>query len=77
MGLEWGVWKVAAYIRMHFQNVHFCVLDMDWGCGILTPHATQDLYPSIPFEQMDWDYYITNRQQLLNIITVKEWIETF
>jgi hypothetical protein len=76
---EWNgdVWKAAAYIRMHFQDVHFCVLDMDWGCGLITPHATQNLYPSIPMEQLDWDCYINNKEQLLNIVSAESWIRTF
>src|SRR5579883_1462845 len=53
-GQSWNgdVWKAAAYIRMHLPNVHFCVLNMDCGCGILTPNSTQFLFPSIPIELM-------------------------
>lgn len=68
------VWKAAAFIRMHLANVHFCVLDMDWGCGILTPNSTQPLFPEMPIEYMDWNYYIQNRKQLLNIKSVEEWL---
>jgi hypothetical protein len=70
------VWKAAAYIRMHLKDVHFCVLDMDWGCGILTPHSHQTLFPELPISNMDWDYYIKNKQQLLNVKSVEEWIST-
>ena len=76
---DWNgdVWKAAAYIRMHFKDAHFCVLDMDWGCGLITPHSTQNLYPSIPIGQLDWKYYIDNRDELLNVVSVNDWIRTF
>jgi len=76
---EWtgDVWKAAAYVRMHFQDVYFCVLDMDWGCGLITPNTTQSLYPSIPIKELDWDYFIQHRDQLLNVIPVNDWIQTF
>jgi hypothetical protein len=50
------VWKAAAYIRMHYENVDFCVLDMDWGCGVLTPNSTQRIFPALLIEDMGWDY---------------------
>lgn len=70
------VWKAAAYIRMHFQDVHFCVLDMDWGCGILTPNSSQTLYPAIPIEEMNWTYYVNNKNKLLNVTKVENWVKT-
>lgn len=70
------VWKAAAYIRMHYPNVHFCVIDMDWGCGILTPNSRQTLYPSVPINELDWNYYSTHRHQLLNIVYLKDWLKT-
>ncbi len=71
------VWKAAAYIRMHFKDVHFCVLDMDWGCGILTPNSSQNLYPAVPIERLDWAYYIQNKHNLLNIVKVEDWVKSF
>ena len=67
-------WKAAAYVRMNWDGVHFCVLDMDWGCGILTPNSTQRLYPARPIENMDWDFYVANKKDLLNIKTVEDWL---
>jgi len=69
-------WKAAAYIRMNFSDVHFCVLDMDWGCGILTPHSSQVLYPYAPMNDLDWDFYVSHRDELLNVMKVKNWIES-
>ena len=70
------VWKAAAYIRMNLSNVHFCVLDMDWGCGILTPNSTQQLYPVVPIQNMDWNFYLKNKIPLLNVISVEQWMKS-
>ena len=67
-------WKAAAYVRMHLENVHFCVLDMDWGCGVLTPNSRQQLYPARPIENMDWQFFVNNKVALLNIKTVENWL---
>jgi SAM-dependent methyltransferase len=74
---DWNgdVWKAAALIRMHAGDVHFCVLDMDWGCGILTPDSTQTLFPATPVENMDWNFYVQNKKQLLNVVSVEEWVK--
>lgn len=71
------VWKAAAYIRMHLKDVDFCVLDMDWGCGILTPNSQQTLFPEFPISKMDWEYYVKNKRQLLNVKSVETWLRDF
>lgn len=70
------VWKAAAYVRMNWPNVHFCVLDMDWGCGVLVPNSSQQLFPARSIEEMDWDFYITNRDKLLNVKSVEGWLKS-
>ncbi|MGC1878450.1 MAG: class I SAM-dependent methyltransferase [Rhabdochlamydiaceae bacterium] len=71
------VWKAVAYMRMHLEDVDLCVLDMDWGCGILTPNSHQTLIPELPISNMDWDYYAKNKQQVLNVKSVEEWVKNF
>ena len=68
------VWKAAAYARMHYNPIHFCVIDMDFGCGVITPGITQTLAPEVPFENLDWNFYINNRKKLLNIVSLESWI---
>lgn len=75
-GWNGDVWKAAAYLRMHVENIGFCVLDTDHGCGIVVPQSTQSLYPAIPLEKLDWDFYVKNRNELLNVISLEEWLST-
>jgi hypothetical protein len=70
------VWKAAAHVRMEIENVHFCVVDMDWGCGILTPNSSQTLFPYTPKEQLDWNFYQLNRNTLLNVLSLEQWIQS-
>ncbi len=70
------VWKAAAFIRMNLNNVHFCVLDMDYGCGVLTPNSSQVLFPARSIENMDWNFFVQNRNQLLNVISVENWVKS-
>ncbi|WP_420422344.1 class I SAM-dependent methyltransferase [Simkania sp.] len=69
------VWKAAAHIRMHMPDVYFCVLDMDWGCGIVNPSFGQETYPYVPFNDLDWNFYVENRDSLLNVKKVEDYIQ--
>ena len=73
-GWNGDVWKAAAYLRMHVDNIGFCVLDMDHGCGVVVPQSTQRLYPAIALEKLDWDFYLKNRNELLNVISLEHWL---
>lgn len=68
------MWKAAAYVRMHFDSVNFCVVDMDWGCGILVPNSDQVLFPARTIEAMDWKFYVENRNELLNVVSLEDWL---
>ena len=70
------VWKAAAQIRMHYPDVHFCVVNMDWGCGILTPNSDQILYPAVSFQDLDWNYFVKHRYALLNVVTLENWLNS-
>ena len=57
------VWRASAHIQVSFPNIHFCVLDIDGGCGLMEPDTAQSLYPPIPLER--------------NIVKLEDWIHTF
>ncbi|MBI3236568.1 MAG: class I SAM-dependent methyltransferase [Chlamydiales bacterium] len=73
---EWtgDVWKAAAYVRMHYDDVHFCVINMDWGCGVITPGKGQKVFPPTSIENLDWDFYVRNRKELLKIVSLESWL---
>lgn len=75
---EWNgdVWRAIAYIRMTRPDVHVSVLNMDYGCGVFHKAKTpQQLYsPKLSLEEMPWSLYTENRNQLLNVIKVQDWL---
>lgn len=76
-GASWtgDVWKAAAFIRMNIKNVNFCVIDFDCGCGVLIPNSTQECFtPRIPQDSLDWNVYLNNRNKLLNVVKIEDWI---
>lgn len=68
------VWKAAATIRMVKDTVRLCVIDMDWGCGVLIPKKSKKLLPRVSFEELTWDYYCSHRNELLNVVSLEQWL---
>ena len=68
------VWKGIMYVRMNYDNLFFYTLNMDYGCGIIEPFKNQKLYSTTPLEDMDWDFYISNKDNAFNITEVEDWL---
>ncbi len=65
------VWKGISHLRMTREDLEIKVVDTDYGCGIIK-RGSQKLYPKIEFEDMDWNYFSKNRNNLMNVISVEE-----
>ena len=74
--LSWtgDVWKAAAYVRMNYSHVKLCVLDMDFGCGVLKIEHETNLFSNIPLKQLNWSFFQKNRNELLNVVSLEDWI---
>ena len=70
------VWKAAAYVRMNYDHVKLCVLDMDWGCGVLKIEHEPNLFAKTPLHLLDWNFFVSNRNQLMNVASVEDWINS-
>jgi hypothetical protein len=68
------VWKAAAFVRMNFDHVQLRILDMDWGCGILEVKYEPNLYPNTPLQNLDWNFFVQNRDELLNVTSLEDWL---
>jgi hypothetical protein len=66
------VWKAIATLRMNRKDLFVCVIDMDCGCGIVK-RGKQILFPP-SHEEMNFKFLDNNRKELLNLITVKEFL---
>jgi hypothetical protein len=73
------VWKAWALLRMSRSDLKMCVIDTDWGVGIIE-RGSQQLFRQVDFSNLTWDFYVTNRQLLLNLISLEnfqQWLKSF
>ena len=64
------VWKSFVDFKAHHPQVKCCVVDTDFGVGVIqnNPNKTTTIHANI----WDWDYFDSDREQLLNLITWDE-----
>jgi hypothetical protein len=69
-------WKATALLRMIYKDLEVEVLDTDCGLGVVRK-GKQELYPLVKPEELTFDYYLTNRCDLLNITDVFSFIKRY
>lgn len=76
---EWNgtVWRSAVKIRCTEPSLTLRVVDVDYGCGILTrgasaPYAHADLGTCLR-----WDYFAAHRTEIMNLIPVDEFARIY
>jgi hypothetical protein len=69
------VWKAFARLRMTRPDLAMCVVDTDWGVGVVT-RGSQDLFPAIPDEDLTYAFLDSHRKELLNLVTKEEFPST-
>ena len=67
-------WRATARLRMDNPDVSVRVLDTDCGLGIVEK-GSQDLYEKVPHSQLNFDFYIENRVDMLNIISTFDFVK--
>jgi hypothetical protein len=66
-----NVWKAWAWYRMNRPDLSMCVVDVDFGCGIIK-RGSQKLFPKYNSE-LNYDFLEKNRKVLLNLISWTDW----
>ena len=69
------VWKAWVEARCVHRNLSMAVVNTDWGVGIIQRGA-QALYPGNP-EEIDYQKFNADREALLNLISVEEFIQNY
>jgi hypothetical protein len=67
------VWKSLVRLRTERSDLSVCVVDIDWGCGIVR-HGSQTQLPNTQNEPMTYSYLDKHRVKLLNLISYSTWI---
>lgn len=61
------VWKAIARLRMSRADLAVCVVDTDWGVGVVA-RGEQELVPSVPDEELTFELLDRRRAELLNLV---------
>jgi hypothetical protein len=65
------VWKGISELRMTREDLEIKVIDTDYGCGLITK-GNQKLYPKVLLEDLNWNFFYNNRNNLMNVISVDQ-----
>jgi hypothetical protein len=61
------VWKAVAKLRMTRPELAICVVDTDWGVGVIA-RGRQELFPAVPDSQLSFEFLDEHRRELLNLV---------
>lgn len=75
-GGEWtgDVWKAIKNIRIKYDNLIISTVDTDYGCGIIQRGVSNKYIPN-ETEHDNYEYYVKNRNDMLNVISVNEFMQ--
>lgn len=73
-GKPWNgdVWKAFADLRSNRADLRMYVIDTDWGCGVVR-RGSQTTYQR-PEEGWTWEHFQQHRDELMNVVTVEEFL---
>lgn len=70
------VWKAFVQARCNKSGIFSCVVDTDWGCGIIRLDSKGNLYNKIPLQEcLKWEIFDKNRKEIMNIISELEFVK--
>jgi hypothetical protein len=71
------VWKSVVKLRCTEPSLEIKVVDTDWGVGIVK-QGQQEIYDKVSLEKcLEWSYFDSHREELLNIISVDNFYKTY
>jgi hypothetical protein len=73
------VWKAFVKFKFNHPNFKSCVIDTDFGVGVIQNIADHrgPFMPLIEQSITEWDYFKDNKKQLLNLVTWNEFKTIF
>lgn len=67
-------WKAWVKLRSEESDLNMRVLDMDFGCGVITRGSQKKIWLHAKAENLDYSYLNFDRKYLLNLISVEEFV---
>ena len=74
-GGEWtgDVWKLIVHLRNKHDDLKVCVIDTDYGCGIVRVGEQK----TIEFDdEITYEIFSENRKEILNLVSVDEFMKS-
>lgn len=72
------VYKAFIKFRLQYPEYETYTVNTDWGCGIIYTPPKEGMYIDLTTEEVEsllqWDNFDVNRMNLLNLISVEEFI---
>lgn len=77
-GGEWtgDVWKAIVYLKGRRADLDIKVVNHDWGCGIIR-RGSQDLIEKLELEEINWDLFMSRRDEILSVISEQEFLKLY
>lgn len=75
-GKPWtgDVWKAFARLHITRKDLRMCVVDTDYGCGLIERDNGAWNYVPDHVVEYTWDYFQKHRNTLMNVMTVEEFL---
>jgi hypothetical protein len=69
---EWtgNVWEAFLQYRRIAEGLEMCVVDCDWGCGIIKRGVQKTIDVSI--DKINYENFVVNKKQWMNIISPEQ-----
>lgn len=67
-------WKAWLKLRSENENLLMRVVDVDFGCGIISSGKQEKIWLDCPAQDLDYSFLQFNRKYLLNLISVEDFI---
>lgn len=71
------VWKSIVRLRCTDPNLEINVIDTDWGIGVIRKGKSNIYTKSSLSRCLQWEYFDVNRDELLNIISVDDFLKKY
>jgi hypothetical protein len=71
------VWKSVVKLRCTDPNLEMCVVDIDWGVGVVKK-GIQKLYTDVSLDKcLTYKYFDINRDKLINLISIEDFYKKY
>lgn len=68
-------WKAFVKARCNKSGIFSCVVDTDWGCGIIRFSLKEKPFLKIPVDDcLKWEVFDKNRKEIMNLVSEKEFL---